>query len=111
MTFKELFSKYPEAIRLEYAPYFLSIKILMGKCEECVHHGCEIVPNCCSVEIERNAVLKTIPKKPNFIGDGYADGEMVYDEYECPNCGCIYETECSEGVKCCEECGQALDWR
>lgn len=57
-----------------------------------------------------DAVIKQIPEKPNFIGDGYADGEMVYDEYECPNCGNVYELECDGELKHCHECGQTLDW-
>lgn len=55
------------------------------------------------VEQEPNTVL--------YSGDGYADGYMVYDMAECPNCGYKYE----EGDKdwkepFCPHCGQALKW-
>jgi hypothetical protein len=51
------------------------------------------------------------PKTVLYSGDGYADGEMVYDMAECPNCGWEFE----EGDKdweepyCCH-CGQQLEW-
>lgn len=35
---------------------------------------------------------KRIPKKPQLEGDGYADGQLVYDTWICP------------------ACGQAIDW-
>jgi len=51
------------------------------------------------------------PREVIYSGDGYADGEMVYDMANCPNCD--YEFEESNfiwGCKFCPECGQALDW-
>lgn len=47
-----------------------------------------------------------IPSRPRgeWIGisyDGYADGNPVYDEWECSNCG--YETE--EETRYCPNCG------
>ncbi len=57
------------------------------------------------------AVEKQISQKPNFQGDGYADGELVYDFAECPVCGCDFEEETRDwGCKYCPDCGQALDW-
>lgn len=58
-----------------------------------------------------DAIKKQIPKKPIYEADGYADGELVYDYAECPNCGHLFEYgindwECNY---CCE-CGQKLDW-
>lgn len=59
--------------------------------------------------------IKTIPssepREVLYSGDGYADGEMVYDMANCPNCN--YEFEESNfiwGCKFCPECGQALKW-
>lgn len=40
-----------------------------------------------TVEECREAVEKQKPKTPDYEGDGYADGYMVYDTWICPNCG------------------------
>ena len=57
------------------------------------------------------ALKKQIPSKVNYIGDGYADGELVYDEAECPSCGYIFDDcESDWERKFCLECGQALEW-
>lgn len=54
---------------------------------------------------------KTERKAPNYYGDGYADGYMVYDSAECPSCGYIYEEDDGVwGEPYCPHCGQALDW-
>ena len=51
------------------------------------------------------------PMQIELEGDGYADGELVYDFGRCPTCGWEFE----EGDKdwqepyCCH-CGQRLDW-
>ena len=50
---------------------------------------------------------KNEPKQADLFGDGYADGHLVYDTYECPNCGEQYELEYEE-YKHCPECGQAI---
>lgn len=46
-----------------------------------------------------------------YSGDGYADGKMVYDMAECPNCGREFE-DGDETWNCnfCPDCGQALEW-
>ena len=55
--------------------------------------------------------LEQEPKQVELEGDGYADGELVYDFGKCPNCGWEFE----EGDKdweepyCCH-CGQKLEW-
>ncbi len=51
------------------------------------------------------------PKTVLYSGDGYADGEMVYDMAECPNCGREFE-DGDETWNCnfCPDCGQALNW-
>lgn len=52
-----------------------------------------------------------MPKVPNIWGDGYDDeGNMIYDMYECPNCGKNYEID-YEKYDHCPACGQAIDWR
>ena len=51
------------------------------------------------------------PMQVELMGDGYADGEIVYDYGKCPKCGWEFE----EGDKdweepyCCH-CGQRLHW-
>ena len=59
--------------------------------------------------IKREALEKQVPKKANIWGDGYSDGELVYDMYDCPNCGKIYELDYQEYLHC-PSCGQAIDW-
>jgi len=54
---------------------------------------------------------KEVVKQVILSGDGYSNGELVYDFGECPNCGWNFE----EGDKdweepyCCH-CGQKLHW-
>lgn len=55
------------------------------------------------------ALKKQIPKTPDFIADGYADGELVYDTWVCPNCEQHYEIE-YEKYDYCPNCGQYIDW-
>ena len=58
-----------------------------------------------------SALKKLIPQKLILQGDGYADGELVYDYAECPVCGCDFEEDVNDwGCKFCPDCGQALDW-
>lgn len=56
-----------------------------------------------------SALKKQIPKKPDFEGDGYADGCLVYDTWICPCCGKHYEVDYDD-YKHCPSCGQAIDW-
>ena len=55
------------------------------------------------------ALGKQIPTVPTFEGDGYSDGELVYDTWICPGCGKSYELEYEE-YDYCPKCGQAIDW-
>lgn len=57
------------------------------------------------------AIKKQIPMKPIYEADGYADGKLVYDYAECPNCGHFFEY-CINDWWCnyCSDCGQKLDW-
>ena len=51
------------------------------------------------------------PKTVLYSGDGYADGYMVYDMAECPNCGYEYEDGDKDwGLSFCPSCGQKLNW-
>ena len=73
----------------------------------------------CVEGISREAeemAIKALEQEPEPIqveltGDGYADGQLVYDYGMCPECGWQYE----EGEKdweepfCCH-CGQRLKW-
>ena len=56
--------------------------------------------------------VKQEPKTVLYSGDGYADGYMVYDMAECPNCGREFE-DGDETWNCnfCPDCGQALKWK
>lgn len=62
-----------------------------------------------TVEEVKEAVEKQNKKKPNYEGDGYADGNLVYDTWYCPNCGQWYELDYDD-YKYCPECGQKIDW-
>ena len=61
-----------------------------------------------TVEECREVVERQKPKMPDYEGDGYADGEMVYDIWICPNCGKKYEVDYDD-YKHCPNCGQAID--
>ena len=48
---------------------------------------------------------KQIAKTPDYEGDGYADGELVYDTWICPNCEEHYEVG-YDNQDYCPKCGQ-----
>ena len=56
----------------------------------------------------RAAVEKQKAKKPDFEGDGYADGHLVYDTWICPNCEKHYEID-YDNYDYCPNCGQHID--
>lgn len=57
------------------------------------------------------ALEKQIPRMVGYIGDGYADGVMVYNQAECPTCGYIYDdTDSVWKEPFCPHCGQAIKW-
>ena len=62
-----------------------------------------------TVEECRAAVEKQTAKKPDYEGDGYSDGQLVYDTWICPCCGQHYEVDCDR-YDYCPNCGQKLDW-
>lgn len=51
---------------------------------------------------------KQVTKAPHLWADGYSDGKLVYDMYDCPNCGRSYEID--DKYDYCPNCGQAIDW-
>ena len=60
-----------------------------------------------ALDMAVSALEKQIAKTPDYEGDGYADGELVYDTWICPNCGEYYEV----GYDCqdyCPKCGQHI---
>lgn len=63
----------------------------------------------CDCEFVKNAVAKQIPKTPYFSGDGYWNGQLVYDTWTCPNCSKSYEVDYEE-YDYCPNCGQAIKW-
>ena len=60
------------------------------------------------IDIAIKALAKQIPKKPNIEGDGYADGQLVYDTWICPCCENQYEID-YDNYKYCPNCGQHID--
>ena len=60
------------------------------------------------IDIAIKALEKQIPKKPDIEGDGYADGQLVYDTWICPCCEKHYEIDC-DNYKYCPNCGQHID--
>lgn len=62
-----------------------------------------------SIEKYKAADEKQKAKKPHLWGDGYYNGELIIDMYDCPNCEKSYELECEE-YDYCPNCGQKLDW-
>ena len=60
------------------------------------------------IDIAIKALEKQIPKKPNIEGDGYADGQLVYDTWICPCCEKHYEID-YDSYDYCPNCGQHID--
>lgn len=48
-------------------------------------------------------------KRPDYEGDGYSDGHLVYDTWICPCCGKHYEVDYDD-YDFCPACGQHIDW-
>ena len=60
------------------------------------------------MDIAIRALEKLIPNKPNIEGDGYADGQLVYDTWICPCCENHYEID-YDNYDYCPNCGQHID--
>ncbi|MBE5932960.1 MAG: hypothetical protein E7263_06050 [Lachnospiraceae bacterium] len=60
-----------------------------------------------TIEELRVAKDKQEEKQVSFHGDGYYNGNLVYDEYECPSCGKKYELDFEEH-NFCPNCGQHM---
>lgn len=61
------------------------------------------------LDVAIECIEKQIPKKPILEADGYADDELVYDTWICPNCDKSYEVD-YDSYNFCPNCGQAIDW-
>ena len=64
------------------------------------------------LRIELKALEKQLPKIPDYEGDGYSDGKLVYDTWVCPSCGAHYEVG-YHNYDYCPNCGQHIqhaDW-
>ncbi len=58
-----------------------------------------------------SALEKQVPQQPYYEGDGYADGNPVYDIAKCPVCEREFEEDINDwGCDYCADCGQRLDW-
>ncbi|MFR8867147.1 MAG: hypothetical protein ACLVG0_04010 [Lachnospiraceae bacterium] len=57
----------------------------------------------------RAAMEKQTARRPDYEGDGYADGHLVYDTWICHCCGKHYEVD-YDNYNYCPDCGQKLDW-
>lgn len=57
----------------------------------------------------RCTVEKQTAQTPNFEGDGYSDGQIVYDIWICPGCGEHYEVDYDK-YEYCPICGQKISW-
>lgn len=72
--------------------------------EECAEYEEIGTPEEC-----RAAVAKQTAQTPDFDGDGYSDGQTVYDTWICPGCGEHYEIDYDK-YKYCPHCGQKVSW-
>ena len=61
-----------------------------------------------AIDAAVTALEKQIPKRPDYEGDGYADGEIVYDTWICPCCEERYEIGYDE-YDYCPNCGQHIE--
>lgn len=64
----------------------------------------KITPEECKAAMEKQTA-----KKPDYEGDGYSDGHLVYDTWICPCCGKHYEVDYDD-YDFCPACGQCIDW-
>lgn len=55
----------------------------------------------------RELAERDTAKMPRYEGDGYSEGEMVYNTWFCPNCEEDYEVDYDD-YDFCPNCGQRL---
>lgn len=61
-------------------------------------------------ELAIKALEKQLPEKPILEGDGYDEfGDIVLDEWLCPNCNTRYEVDYDRYFYC-PNCGQKIKW-
>lgn len=84
---------------------------LLGRLKHVYSHNTKLVLDVSNDDIGLiiEGVEKQIAKQPYTWGDGYYNGELIIDMYDCPNCERTYEIECDD-YKYCPNCGQKLDW-
>lgn len=108
-----------EAAEMLKAYYVCQQMQVKGIYEKCNSNKCDDCDLCYKqgnngerIESTKIAILaleKQIPKKPTYEGDGYADGNLVYDTWICPCCENRYEVD-YDNYDHCPNCGQKLDW-
>lgn len=62
-----------------------------------------------NIEMIIQALEKQIPQSPDYEGDGYSNGQLVYDTWICPCCEQHYEVDYDD-YEYCPKCGQHIDW-
>lgn len=77
--------------------------------DPCKAFHCDEIHDALVMAMEALEDEKQIPKAPDYEGDGYCDGELVYDTWICPCCGMYYEVD-YDNYTYCPNCGQAIDW-
>ena len=126
MTREEAITYIREWLKDEYAlnskdreALNMAIKVLEQEpCEDCISRKAvfDLLENTnngwiINKVLQLPSVKPQEPKTVLYSGDGYADGNMVYDMAECPNCGYEYEEDDKDwGLPFCPNCGQSLNW-
>ena len=105
-----------EKLRAYHKCQILKVKGIYEDCNENLCDNCDLCyaqgntgEHIESIEIAIQALEKQIAKKPTYEGDGYWDGQLVYDTWVCPCCGRSYELDYDD-YDYCPNCGQNLDW-
>ena len=64
-----------------------------------------------ALDVAKSSIKHQSPDKVLYTADGYADGNLVYDMAQCPNCGHEFEESDDNWEQpFCMYCGKALDW-